>query len=94
MVAHVKTLLIILRMTMKKHIDCYGRDCHACGTYKKWDQYAPAKHTNTGHIGTCRDCVNERAKKYHKKNKINRTIMEGFCIRRQEFYLGKTAATT
>lgn len=76
---------------MKKHIDCYGRECHVCDTYKKWDQYAPAKHTNTGHIGTCKSCVNERAKKYHKK-KVSSGYLEGFSARVQEFYLGKLQA--
>lgn len=65
-----------------------GRQCRQCKVFKTWDNFTTAKHTKSGHVSTCRPCMNERSKKYHRKKK-GLNVLEGFSQKVQDFYLGR-----
>lgn len=75
---------------MKKHIDCYGRNCKQCGEYKTWDHYYKEPNSKAGYRSICKPCDILRVKKYtgpKKGRKFNDIKLEGFCQMKQDFYL-------
>jgi hypothetical protein len=75
---------------MKKHIDCYGRECKHCGKYKTWDNYYKEPSSKIGFRAICKLCDIVRVKKYKtptKPRKFNDIKLEGFSQIKQDFYL-------